>query len=166
MPQAGYIMMHIWGSGFMGGTDYRCKINQNAAIEATYDPPSDSIKCWSDLWIDGTNYVEVTLNGREYTSDGHHTEINQFWFDERYNSYEHTNSARRGHHLWGTPPVDTPPVVPGGDAGSGDFSSGEEQSGSGSGEGCESDHCERARELDLKCVHACREYVYISCFRF
>ena len=96
MPQAGYIMMHIWGSGFMGGTDYRCKINQNAAIEATYDPPSDSIKCWSDLWIDGTNYVEVTLNGREYTSDGHHTEINQFWFDERYNSYEHTNSGRGG----------------------------------------------------------------------
>ena len=53
---------------------------------ATYDARSDAIKCWSDLWIDGTNYVEVTLNGREYTSDGASIEINQFWFDERYNS--------------------------------------------------------------------------------
>ena len=86
LPQAGYVMVSIWGTGFMGGTDYRCKINEHEPIEATYDARSDAIKCWSDLWIDGTNYVEVTLNGREYTSDGASIEINQFWFDERYNS--------------------------------------------------------------------------------
>ena len=122
----------------MGGSDYRCKINQNTPIEATYDGPSDSIRCWSDLWIDGTNYVEVTLNGREYTSDGHHTEINQFWFDERYNSPESKNSARRGHHTWSTATVPSPPPASV-DGGSGDFASGESQSGAsqeaGSGSG-------------------------------
>jgi hypothetical protein len=88
LPQAGYIMVDIWGSGFMGGTDYRCKINENDAIPATYDAGSDRIRCWSDMWVDGTNFVEVTLNGREYTMDNLSLPINQFWFDERYNSPE------------------------------------------------------------------------------
>ena len=86
LPQAGFIMVQIWGSGFMGGTDYRCKINAHAPLAATYDARSDAIRCWSDLWVDGNNTVEVTLNGREYTADGVTIPINKFWFDERYNS--------------------------------------------------------------------------------
>ena len=65
-------------AGFMGGTDYRCKINDQTPIEATYDADSDSIRCRSNLWA-GMNYVEVTLNGREYTSDGLPLPINHFW---------------------------------------------------------------------------------------
>jgi hypothetical protein len=78
LPQAGFIMAHIWGSGFMGGTDYRCRINEHEPITATYDAQSDSIRCWSDSWV-RTNHIEITLNGREYTSDGLSLLINHFW---------------------------------------------------------------------------------------
>jgi len=82
LPEAGYIMVRVWGSGFMGGTDYRCRLNNATADEslaATYDASLDCIKCWSNTWLDGMNSVEVTLNGREYTSDARSLLINQFW---------------------------------------------------------------------------------------
>ena len=86
LPQAGYVLVRVWGTGFMGGTDYRCLIN-NATVEdyleATYDARLDAILCWSNRWVDGTNAVEVTLNGREYTRDGVQLEINLFWSGER-----------------------------------------------------------------------------------
>jgi hypothetical protein len=84
LPRDGDVMVSIWGMGFMGGTDYRCKINENEPIEATYDARSDCVKCWSDSWVDGTNFVEVTLNGREYTSNGAAVEVNYYWLNERY----------------------------------------------------------------------------------
>ena len=110
LPQAGYILVRVWGSGFMGGTDYRCRLNNATdairpqaqepgyvererdfpsgkyaeptglqAIVATYDESLDCILCWSNQWLDGVNHVEVTLNGREYTTDGASILINQFW---------------------------------------------------------------------------------------
>ena len=80
LPRAGYVMVRVWGSGFMGGTDYRCRLNDaNTPITAIYDKAMDAILCWSNEWLDGINHVEVTLNGREYTSDGAFLEINQFW---------------------------------------------------------------------------------------
>ena len=63
--QPGFSLVRVWGSGFMGGTDYRCKLNVQHEITATYDPRLDCIRCWSDLWLDGINLVEVTLNGRQ-----------------------------------------------------------------------------------------------------
>jgi hypothetical protein len=79
VPVSGYIPVRVWGSGFMGGTDYRCKINSHSPISATYDDLLDCIVCWSDLWMDGPNTVEVTLNGQEYTSDGMNVTVNMFW---------------------------------------------------------------------------------------
>jgi hypothetical protein len=87
LPQAGYIMVRVWGSGFMGGTDYRCAINDNPPIPATYDGSLDAILCWSDLWRgargaprdSSTNLVEVTLNGQQYTKDNVSIPINFFW---------------------------------------------------------------------------------------
>jgi len=79
LPQAGYVLVRAWGSGFMGGTDYRCQINRHSPIAATYDSTMDCILCWSDLWEDGVNTVEVSLNGREYTQDGANITINKFW---------------------------------------------------------------------------------------
>ena len=86
MPQAGFILVRVWGSGFMGGTDYRCRINEHEPITATYDESMDCILCWSDLWKGssdprgaGENLVEVTLNGREYTTDNISIPIKFFW---------------------------------------------------------------------------------------
>ena len=57
----------------------RCRINDEEPIQATYDAMLDSILCWSDLWIDGPNTVEVTLNGLEYTSDNATFTYVPFW---------------------------------------------------------------------------------------
>ena len=74
-----YIMVRVWGSGFGGGTDYRCQIGPNEPVAAEHDETHDCIKCWSDLWIDGDNHVEVTLNGRQYTSNNLNVSINLYW---------------------------------------------------------------------------------------
>ena len=79
LPQAGYVLVRAWGSGYEGGTDYRCRINQQAPIAATYDTAHDCILCWSDLFDDGVNLVEVSLNGRDYTSSGVNVTVNKFW---------------------------------------------------------------------------------------
>ena len=81
MPSAGYTMVRVWGTGFMGGTDYRCRINDaEKPIEATYDSSLDCLLCWSNQWKDEVhNSVEVTLNGREYTKDNVTVFINFFW---------------------------------------------------------------------------------------
>jgi hypothetical protein len=81
MPRAGYTMVRVWGSGFMGGTDYRCRINGAAeSIAATYDASLDCLLCWSNKWLDGVNNaVEVSLNGREFTKDNVTAFMNFFW---------------------------------------------------------------------------------------
>ena len=79
LPLAGYVLVRVWGTGFMGGTDYRCQINADAPIGGTYDAAHDCILCWSDLWTEAPNTVEVTLNGREYTTDGVNITIKQLW---------------------------------------------------------------------------------------
>ena len=83
-PLNGYVMVRVWGSGFVGGTDYRCRIQDAAGVDhapfaATYDPTYDCIECWSDLWRDGRNKVEVTLNGRQYTDNGRNVTIFRYW---------------------------------------------------------------------------------------
>ena len=78
-PSDGYIMVRVWGSGFGGGTDYRCQIGSHEPIAAEYDETHDCIQCWSDLWINGDNRVEVTLNGRQYTSNNLNASINLYW---------------------------------------------------------------------------------------
>ena len=83
-PINGYVMVRVWGSGFLGGTDYRCRIQDAAGVDhapfaATYDPTYDCIECWSDLWRDGRNKVEVTLNGRQYTDNGRNVTIFRYW---------------------------------------------------------------------------------------
>jgi hypothetical protein len=86
VPQRGFILVRVWGSGFFGGTDYRCRINNNGPIAATYEESLDCILCWSDLWKGssdpygtGSNLVEVTLNGRQYTHDNQTIPIHFFW---------------------------------------------------------------------------------------
>ena len=79
LPQAGFVLVRAWGSAFAGGSDYRCQINAEEPIAATYDPSSDCILCWSDLWVEGTNTVEVTLNGLEYTTSNASFFYNPFW---------------------------------------------------------------------------------------
>jgi hypothetical protein len=79
LPNDGFVLVRAWGTAFMGGTDYRCRINDEEPIQATYDAMLDSILCWSDLWIDGPNTVEVTLNGLEYTSDNATFTYVPFW---------------------------------------------------------------------------------------
>ena len=48
-------------------------------VAATYDAGMDRIKCWSNLWLDGLNTVEVTLNGRQYTPPDTNLTINIWW---------------------------------------------------------------------------------------
>ena len=79
LPNDGFVLVRAWGTAFMGGTDYRCRINDEDPIQATYDAMLDSIMCLSDLWIDGPNTVEVTLNGQEYTSDNATFTYVPFW---------------------------------------------------------------------------------------
>ena len=74
-----YIMVRVWGSGFGGGTDYRCQIGPNEPVAAEHDETHDCIQCWSDLWINGDNRVEVTLNGRQYTSNNLNVSIDLYW---------------------------------------------------------------------------------------
>jgi hypothetical protein len=78
-PHAELILVRVWGSAFMGGSNYRCRINSEEPIAATYDSSLDCIMCWSDLWVDGINTVEVTLNGVEYTTDNTSFAMNKFW---------------------------------------------------------------------------------------
>ena len=75
----GYSLVRVWGTGYIGGTDYRCMLNHEDVIAATYDAALDCIECWSDLWLDGSNHVEVTLNGRQYTTDNASFVYNPFW---------------------------------------------------------------------------------------
>jgi hypothetical protein len=77
--EGGFTLVRAWGSGFMGGTDYRCMLNAADVIPATYDSELDCIKCWSNLWLDGANSVEVTLNGRQYTGNNYSLQINPYW---------------------------------------------------------------------------------------
>lgn len=102
LPEAGYIMVRAFGSGYMGGTDYRCRINWHAGnttdaagsirlddvtaqavearvVPATYDTAHDAIQCWSNMWLDGINTIEVTLNGRQYTPPDSNLTINVWW---------------------------------------------------------------------------------------
>jgi len=78
-PIDGFTLVRAWGSGYSGGTDYRCKINRELVIAAVYDPVLDCVRCWSDGWLDGLNSVEVTLNGRQYTSDNVTIAIDPYW---------------------------------------------------------------------------------------
>tara|TARA_B100000524_G_scaffold262630_1_gene143224 strand:- start:683 stop:895 length:213 start_codon:yes stop_codon:yes gene_type:complete len=68
--------VRVWGNGFGGGTDYRCKLSDADVISAAHDEALDCITCFSDLWQDGSNKVEVTLNGREYSENQRSIEIN------------------------------------------------------------------------------------------
>jgi hypothetical protein len=99
-PIDGYIMVRVWGSGFGGGTDYRCTVRGHAPIPAEYDPTHDCINCWSDLWIDGENRVEVTLNGRQYTNDRMNASINLYWTGYSGDTYAtRTDVPRQSDHL-------------------------------------------------------------------
>ena len=92
--------MRVWGSGFRGGTDYRCRIGTHAPLPATYDEQLDCILCWSDLWIDGDNPVEVTLNGRQYTRDGKNASINLYWTGYSGDTYAtRTDVPSQSDHL-------------------------------------------------------------------
>jgi hypothetical protein len=79
LPHSRFVMVRASGSGFSGGTDYRCLINDAFVIAATYDDHHDCIECWSDLWVEGENVVEVTLNGVEYTADRRTLVVNRYW---------------------------------------------------------------------------------------
>ena len=81
LPDAGFVLVRVWGTGFMGGSDYRCRINAaTAPIAATYDAALDCILCWSNAWLDGVqNAVEVSLNAREFTMDNVTTFMKFFW---------------------------------------------------------------------------------------
>ena len=69
LNRTGYVMVRVWGSSLSGGTDYRCRLNGRDTVSASYSHSLDCILCWSDLWRSGFNGVEVTLNGRDYTSN-------------------------------------------------------------------------------------------------
>ena len=114
-PIDGYIMVRVWGAGFNGGTDYRCQIGPHAPIVAVYDEQHDCIQCWSDLWIDGENRVEVTLNGRQYTTDNMNASINLYWTGYSGGTYAtRTDVPSQSDHLPAWNPVDTNgnPVIP------------------------------------------------------
>lgn len=78
-PMNGYTLVRAWGGGFSRGTDYRCKLNRVDVIPAWYDATLDCIACYSNLWLDGSNDVEVTLNGRQYTESNRSVEVNVYW---------------------------------------------------------------------------------------
>ena len=99
-PSGRYIMVRVWGSGFGGGTDYRCQIGSNDPVAAEHDETHDCIKCWSELWIDGDNRVEVTLNGRQYTSNNLKVSINLYWTGYLGGTYAtRTEMPKQSDHL-------------------------------------------------------------------
>merc|ERR1711957_121775 len=99
-PSDKYIMVRVWGSGFGGGTDYRCQIGLNEPVAAEHDETHDCIQCWSDLWINGDNRVEVTLNGRQYTSNNLNASINLYWAGYLGGTYAtRTGMPRQSDHL-------------------------------------------------------------------
>ena len=103
-PSGRYIMVRVWGSGFGGGTDYRCQIGPNESVAAEHDETHDCIQCWSDLWIDGDNRVEVTLNGRQYTRNNLNVSINLYWTGYLGGTYAtRTAIPRQSGHLPSAP---------------------------------------------------------------